>query len=145
MSDIYQQINVNIQGVHQELKNFNQNIKNDLNIKYPPQDKNIPYSRVLSSISKEYNPKNKDIKYSRNNKPENIEIEMNPKISITLQEAKKQIDSLNELRKNNPDYNTDFLYALIYYHNIKDEYNNDIKDINVKNSMYKDLMNKYKL
>jgi hypothetical protein len=109
------------------------------------QDKNIPYSRVLSSISKEYTPKNKDIKYSKNNKSENIDVMMNPKISITLQEAEKQIEILNQLRKRNADYNTEFLYTLIYYYNLKGKYETDIKDISSKNSMYVELINKYKL
>ena len=109
------------------------------------QDKNIPYSRVLSSISKEYTPKNKDIKYSKYSKSENIDVMMNLKISITLQEAEKQIEILNQLRKYNTDYNTEFLYTLIYYYNLKGKYETDIKNISSKNSMYVELINKYKL
>jgi hypothetical protein len=150
MTDIYQQLNININNIRNEINNFQQNIKDDLNAKYPPQDKNVLYSRVLSSISNEYSPKNKDIKYTKKDKLENINIDMTSMTNITQKEAEEQLNVLNDLRKDNSNYNTDFLYAIIYYKNtgIISKYSNDINQIKANKSLsdlYKDLFTKYKI
>jgi hypothetical protein len=150
MTDIYQQLNINIVSIQSEINNFQKNIKDDLNAKYPPQDKNVLYSRVLSSVSKEYSPKNKDIKYTKNVKSENIDIDMTPMTNITLKEAEAQLNEFANLRKDDTNYNTDFLYAIIYYKNsgILSKYSNDINEIKSNKDLsviYKDLFAKYKI